>query len=351
MDRTAGGGDGYFCDGVVVMAKKNILEFIVVGMIAIFLFAACGSEQPTESRLEAEEHSKIERSESSVPTEESKMVVMESQEPELVDSHEDSDTEISHAESSDTEISLIESKEEESSAIVEPEPESSQAEDSTAEGELQTVTGLLHGRRGEWSVYSAEKGEIPLDTSNWKLALQTSFIQVTYKSGETNELISIQWTDETVPIPAYGVVIDEVHQAISVNGTVYSYDEYTTIGLQMGMDAYPLATSISDITPEDSVLLSIYNQHIYDITINPCRLIITVLPDEIMENLQIYIDGKPAHAIRAYDSSEGLNGEYILLLRNGSYEVIVSAERYGAVTETIQVTNETRSLRLDVDFR
>ena len=223
-------------------------------------------------------------------------------------------------------------------------PENTQIEDSVAEGKLQTVTGLLHGRRGEWGVYSAEKGEIPLDTSNWQGDLQTSFIQVTYKPGETNELISIQWTDDTVPIPAYGIVIDEAHQVISVNGTVYSYDEYTTIGLQMGMDAYPLATSISDITPEDSVILSIYNQHIYDITINPCSLIITALPGEVMEKLQIYIDGKPAYAIH-------LDEGYQLLLRNGSYEVIVSAEGYGAVTETIQVTNDTRSLRLDVDFR
>ena len=228
--------------------------------------------------------------------------------------------------------------------IVESMPENSQIEDSVAEGKLQTVTGLLHGRRGEWGVYSAEKGEIPLDTSNWQGDLQTSFIQVTYKPGETNELISIQWTDDTVPIPAYGIVIDEAHQVISVNGTVYSYDEYTTIGLQMGMDAYPLATSISDITPEDSVILSIYNQHIYDITINPCSLIITALPGEVMEKLQIYIDGKPAYAIH-------LDEGYQLLLRNGSYEVIVSAEGYGAVTETIQVTNDTRSLRLDVDFR
>ncbi len=347
MDRAAGVGNGDLRGRVNVMTKKNILGFIGVCMAVIFLFAACGVEQPVESRIESEDHSGTERSDSM----EEGMDVMESQESELADSHESSDTEISLAESSDTEVSLVESKKEESSAIVESVPENSQVEDSAAEGELQTVTGLLHGSRGEWSVYSAEKGEIPLDTSNWELALQTSFIQVTYKPGETNELISIQWTDDTVPIPVYGIVIDEAHQVISVNGTVYSYDEHTTIGLQRGIDAYPLATSISDITPEDSVLLSIYNQHIYDITINPCSLIITALPDEVIEKLQIYIDGKPAHAIRAYDSSEGLNGEYVLFLRNGSYEVIVSAERYGAVTETIQVTNDTRSLRLDVDFR
>lgn len=56
------------------MKKKNILGFASFCIAALLLFTACGLEQPTESMLEAD-HSEIERSESSVPMEESKMVV------------------------------------------------------------------------------------------------------------------------------------------------------------------------------------------------------------------------------------------------------------------------------------
>ena len=64
MDRTAGVGNGDLCDGVDVMTKKNILGFVGVCMAVIFLFAACGSEQPVESRIESEDHSGTERSDS-----------------------------------------------------------------------------------------------------------------------------------------------------------------------------------------------------------------------------------------------------------------------------------------------